>query len=132
MVWLYTMSITLKIRRLFEQARDRDCCGVPPFESCKLRFQSACEMHDIGYRYLRTIYLSYQVRPHIKHFKVRVLQVDDVFYAIVDSIIDDAKWYEKIYLKPMGESFKLIVKKLGWSVWVSKTREAVRLKNRGE
>lgn len=80
----------------------RDVCGFAPFNTGHDDpFHPACFDHDLGYKY--------KLMPREFY--------DNQFYTHVDSIIKSATWYRKLYLKPLGEFYKLMVRVFGSIVW---------------
>lgn len=80
----------------------RDVCGGWYFNTGKDDpFDAACFDHDLGYKF---------------KLKDRAFY-DERFYNHVDAIIKNARWYKKIYLKPLGEFYKTLVKVFGGIVW---------------
>lgn len=80
----------------------RDVCGFSPFNTGKDDpFHTACFYHDLGYKY------KLMSREYY----------DEQFYQDVNNIIDAAPWYKQLYLRPLGEAYKLLVRTFGRLVW---------------
>lgn len=122
------MSLFLKARQTIQNAGNDDCCGVWPLQWCsdKFIFQICCQYHDIWYLELRADYIAMKPRPHIRTMKDRVLRKDKNFYKCLDNQLKDRPWYVTLWARPIKSSFKKIVETFGWSIWVSKTRIAIR------
>lgn len=120
-----------KLIKYAAQKAEECNCGLLPFWllSDKAKFHSACAKHDKDYVRLRHKALEAVVQHapiNVKQFltmmfKAEILTADLAFFTRMKRVVEDQPWWNRWAYAATRRLFMVIVKTLGWQVWLTNT-----------